>query len=115
MLRERFDNHVRKFFGLDEEDVVMSEKIDDDDTDLYLFDNIYDVDEDVTPNYLYLADFEFAFEDYTDEDEVLSEEKPKTKKDEILENLNYLKSKTKKTKQDHDSIYTLEMVLKNMK
>lgn len=38
----------------------------------------------------------------------------KNKKDEILESLNYLKSKTVKTKQDKESIYSLEMVLKNM-
>jgi hypothetical protein len=38
----------------------------------------------------------------------------KSKKGEILESLNYLKSKKVKTKQDKDSIYSLEMVLKNM-
>ena len=38
----------------------------------------------------------------------------KNKKDEILESLNYLKSKKVKTKQDKESIYSLEMVLKNM-
>ena len=41
--------------------------------------------------------------------------KPKSKKDEIIQSLNYLKSKEVKTKQDRDSIYTLEMVLRNMK
>jgi len=45
--------------------------------------------------------------------EVIS--KPKTKRDELLESLSYLKSKTFKTKQDRESIYTLEVVLKNMK
>lgn len=45
--------------------------------------------------------------------EVIS--KPKTKKDELLESLSYLKSKPFKTKQDRESIYTLEVVLKNMK
>jgi hypothetical protein len=39
---------------------------------------------------------------------------PKSKKDELLESLKYLKSKEVKTKQDKESIYTLEMVLKNM-
>ena len=39
---------------------------------------------------------------------------PKTKKDELLDALNYLKSKREKTKQDKDSIYTLEVLLKNM-
>ena len=38
-----------------------------------------------------------------------------SKKDELLENLSYLKSKLNKTKQDNESMYTLEMVLKNMK
>jgi hypothetical protein len=38
----------------------------------------------------------------------------KSKKDEVLESLNYLKNKKVKTKQDKDSIYSLEMVLKNL-
>ena len=37
-----------------------------------------------------------------------------TKKNEILNSLAYLKNKSVKTKQDKDSIYSLEMVLKNM-
>lgn len=40
--------------------------------------------------------------------------KPKNKKDEIIDSLNYLRSKQTKTKQDKDSIYTLEMILKSM-
>lgn len=39
----------------------------------------------------------------------------RSKKDELLHELNNLKSKRGKTKQDKDNIYTLEMVLKNMK
>jgi hypothetical protein len=38
-----------------------------------------------------------------------------SKKEELVDNLTYLKSKKTKTKQDKESIYTLEMVLKNMK
>jgi hypothetical protein len=38
----------------------------------------------------------------------------KSKKDEVLESLNYLKNKKVKTKQDKESIYSLEMVLKNL-
>jgi hypothetical protein len=37
------------------------------------------------------------------------------KKQEILDSLNYLKLKKVKTKQDKESIYTLEMILRNMK
>ena len=40
--------------------------------------------------------------------------KPKTKRDEILESLSYLRSKPSPTKQDRESIYTLEMVLRNI-
>ena len=43
------------------------------------------------------------------------ETKVKSKKDELMESLVYLKNKSNKTKQDSNSIYTLEMVLKNMK
>jgi hypothetical protein len=36
------------------------------------------------------------------------------KKQEIVASLNYLKNKPIKSKQDKESIYSLEMVLKNM-
>ena len=39
----------------------------------------------------------------------------KSKKDEIIESLKYLKSKDIKTKKDNESIYMLEMILKNLK
>jgi hypothetical protein len=38
-----------------------------------------------------------------------------SQKDEIIHSLHYLKSKKIKSKQDLDSIYTLEMILKNLK
>jgi hypothetical protein len=41
--------------------------------------------------------------------------KVSNKKQEIIDSLNYLKSKQVKTKQDKESIYSLEMVLRNMK
>ncbi len=41
--------------------------------------------------------------------------KPKSKKDELLEGLNYLKSKEVKTIKDKESIYTLELLLRGMK
>jgi len=37
----------------------------------------------------------------------------KSKNEELVSSLNYLKSKKIKTKQDKESIYTLEMILKN--
>jgi hypothetical protein len=46
---------------------------------------------------------------------VVSVQNNNSKKDEVLESLNYLKNKKVKTKQDKESIYSLEMVLKNMK
>ena len=41
--------------------------------------------------------------------------KPTDKKTELMKSLEYPKSKKSPTKQDKDSIYTIEMVLKNMK
>lgn len=41
--------------------------------------------------------------------------KPKTKQDELLESLNYLKSKKKKTAKDLESIGILEAVIQNVK
>jgi hypothetical protein len=38
-----------------------------------------------------------------------------TKKEEVISALEYLKSKETKTKQDHISIYTLEVILKGLK
>ena len=43
------------------------------------------------------------------------ETKPKSKKDEVIESLHYLRNKPNPTKQDKESIYALEMVLRNMK
>lgn len=55
----------------------------------------------------------------TEEKEVVNYEtvnsKPVDKKQEIMDSLCYLKSKEKKTNQDKESIYMLEMVLRNMK
>jgi len=39
----------------------------------------------------------------------------RSKRDELLHELNILKSKKGKTNKDKDNIYTLEMILKNMK
>lgn len=41
--------------------------------------------------------------------------KSKNKKDELLESLNYLKNKKKKTAKDRESIDILEAVIKNIK
>lgn len=41
--------------------------------------------------------------------------KPNDKKEELIESLEYLNSKKRKTKQDKESIYMLESILKNMK
>jgi hypothetical protein len=41
--------------------------------------------------------------------------KPTNKKQEIIDSLSYLKSKDVKTKKDVESIYMLEMILKNLK
>jgi len=41
--------------------------------------------------------------------------KVSNKKQEVIDSLNYLKNKPIKTKLDKESIYSLEMVLKNMK
>ncbi len=38
----------------------------------------------------------------------------KSKKQEIVDAINYIKSKTEKTKKDKESLYSLEMVLKNL-
>jgi hypothetical protein len=69
--------------------------------------------------------YEFLFSNKTEteknkvlvKEEVIEKkgEKSKNKKDDLMESLSYLKNKKVKTKQDKESIYTLEMILKNMK
>lgn len=46
---------------------------------------------------------------------VVETPKVSDKKQEIINSLEYLKNKSVKTKQDKDSIYSLEMILKNLK
>jgi hypothetical protein len=48
-------------------------------------------------------------------DDTKTEEDCDPKKQSIIDSLNYLKSKPNKTKQDKESIYSLEMILKNLK
>ena len=64
-------------------------------------------------NTLYPKQKEVVYVDNTTS--VVSVQNTKSKKDEVLDSLNYLKNKKVKTKQDKESIYSLEMVLKNMK
>jgi len=70
-------------------------------------------------DYLLCDDFEIEIPLVKSENKIKSDNstqvKPKTKKDELLQALNYLKSKKEKKKQDKESIYTLELLLKNMK
>jgi hypothetical protein len=82
---ENYINMPLNFGLIDHEDLIVNESI----TDSSHFDQIFEVEDVIT--------------------------KPKSKKDEIIQSLNYLKSKDVKTKQDRDSIYTLEMILKNMR
>jgi hypothetical protein len=63
-------------------------------------------------NTLYPNQKEVVYVDNTTS--VVSVQNAKSKKGEILDSLNYLKNKKVKTKQDKESIYSLEMVLKNM-
>lgn len=63
-------------------------------------------------NTLYPNQKEVVYVDNTTS--VVSVQNVKSKKDEIIDSLNYLKNKKIKTKQDKESIYSLEMVLKNI-
>lgn len=56
-----------------------------------------------------------VYKNYSENVSVSSLSNPNTKRDEIINSLMYLKNKKVKTKQDKESIYSLEMVLNNMK
>ena len=64
---------------------------------------------------LFLSESKIMESDLIDHEDVEVITKPKSKKDELIESLQYLKSKSSKTKQDRESIYTLEIVLNNMR
>jgi hypothetical protein len=64
---------------------------------------------------LVLSESKIMESDLIDHEDVEVITKPKSKKDELIESLQYLKSKSSKTKQDRESIYTLEIVLNNMR
>lgn len=109
---------MRKFFEIDD-DVDQQESVEN-----YAI-NLTNVEDgkDVT-DYFFEYGNEVSEDFYDVEDAVIVEEtevlemvnvKSKTKREELLESLSYLKSKINKTKQDRESIYTLEMILKNLK
>jgi len=66
--------------------------------------------------------FETIYHTKSEEKKVIIINKPtelntgtvKSKKQEIVDAINYIKSKTEKTKKDKESLYSLEMVLKNL-
>jgi hypothetical protein len=64
---------------------------------------------------LVLSEYKIMGSDLIDHEDVEVITKPKSKKDELIDSLNYLKSKPFKTKQDRESIYTLEIVLNNIR
>jgi hypothetical protein len=118
---KRFEKIMRDFFELD--DVEPQELIEDYMVEVSKNDLVVQDERDMAYYF-----FEYANTDYDDdiEEAVIVEDedntvlemvkvKPKSKRDELLESLSYLKSKKDKSKQDRESIYTLEMVLKNMK
>jgi hypothetical protein len=118
---KRFEKMMRDFFEVD--DVEPQELIEDYMIDLSKNDLVVQDERDMAYYFFEYANmyYEDDIEDAViveDEDEPVLEMvkvKPKSKRDELLESLSYLKSKKNKSKQDRESIYTLEMVLKNMK
>ena len=109
MIMKKINDRVYEFFNVDYDDYNRDEvesviEKEEEDDDFSWLDESLDN-----------ANFDFLFEEDYEDDDIIVESKPKSKRDEIVDSLNYLKSKDVKTKQDRESIYTLEMVLKNMK
>ena len=102
---KKIDDRVYEFFNLDYDDYNREDVAEDVTEDEY--DDLSWLDDD--------EDDDLSWLDEGNESIDVVETKPKSKRDEIIDSLNYLKSKNVKTKQDRESIYTLEMVLKNMK
>ena len=121
MIMKKINDRVYEFFDLKPEDenneitnVIPS---DSEDNNFWFYDTLSTADLDVSSWMNDLVyddnddDYDNDYEDYEDAQVIT---KPKSKKDELVDSLNYLKSKEFKTKQDRESIYTLEVILKNM-
>lgn len=130
MKMRKINDRLYEFFVGDEDnkreitDLVVSEQEEDDSSWIYRTLNeskdYFDLDSwmsDDVDDYIddEVIDVDYEEVELIDHEDVEVISKPKTKRDELLESLSYLKSKSFKTKQDRESIYTLEMVLKNMK
>jgi hypothetical protein len=113
---KKINDRVYEFFDLKPEDenieitnVITSKS---EDNNYWLYDELKTADLDVSSWMKDLVDDNDN--DYDDYEDVQVITKPKSKRDELVDSLNYLKSKEFKTKQDRESIYTLEVILKNM-
>lgn len=116
MIMKKINDRVYEFFDLKPEDenieitnVITSNS---EDNNYWLYDELKTADLDVSSWMKDLVDDNDN--DYDDYEDVQVITKPKSKRDELVDSLNYLKSKEFKTKQDRESIYTLEVILKNM-
>ena len=117
MMMKKINDRVYEFFDLKPEDenseitnVITSNS---EDTKYWLYDTLITADLDVSSWMNDLVDDADIYVDVDYEDvQVIT--KPKSKKDELIDSLSYLKLKSNKTKQDRESIYTLEVILKNM-
>jgi hypothetical protein len=123
MTMKKINDRVYEFFNLDYDDYIredVKEDVTEDDIDYSMYEYYFSEDD-----CLLLEEYRNTPTNTSSKNEsaVMSIKdndvsviiKPKSKKDELLESLDYLKSKQFKTKQDRESIYTLEMILKNMK
>lgn len=121
MIMKKISDRVYEFFDLKPEDenneitnVIPS---DSEDNNFWFYDTLSTADLDVSSwmsDLVYDDNDDDYDNDYEDDDDVQVITKPKSKKDELVDSLNYLKSKEFKTKQDRESIYTLEVILKKM-
>jgi len=118
MMMKKINDRVYEFFDLKPEDenneitnVIPSNS---EDNIYWLYDELKTADLDISSWMNDLVDDDDNDDDYDDYEDVQVITKPKSKKDELVDSLNYLKSKEFKTKQDRESIYTLEVILKNM-
>lgn len=115
---KKINDRVYEFFDLKPEDenneitnVIPSNS---EDNIYWLYDELKTADLDISSWMNDLVDDDDNDDDYDDYEDVQVITKPKSKRDELVDSLNYLKSKEFKTKQDRESIYTLEVILKNM-
>lgn len=121
MIIDKIKKHIYNFWGIEDNSSDFKQISNNFEPDLMHYELLSWLK--ITPKKSYLNNF-YLNEELDHQIEDLEEEEPiydseelttvLTKKEELIQSLAYMKNKTSKTKKDKESIYCLEMIIKNM-